>query len=157
MRNTCLSAIVFLMTLLAAAAGSGADAPVSDATQECLGCHATFHPGIVADWQKSRHARFTPKTAMAVEENQRRMSSRNVPDPLQATSVGCAECHTLRGGAHADTFEHNGYEIHVVVSPDDCATCPTTEREQDASNVIAIAEKNLSENTLYGELHRPMT
>jgi hypothetical protein len=72
----------------------------------------------------------------------------NVPETLQATSVGCAECHTLRGGAHADTFEHNGHEIHVVVSPDDCATCHATEREQYSKNIMAMAEKNLAENKL---------
>jgi hypothetical protein len=146
--------ILSLLTLFAAGAAFGDTAPVSDATQECLDCHAVFHPGIVADWQKSRHARVTPKTAMAVEELQRRMSSRNVPEALQETSVGCAECHTLRGEAHADTFEHNGYDIHVVVSPDDCATCHATEREQYSKNIMAMAEKNLSENTVYADLQR---
>lgn len=154
MRNTCLSAIVSLLTLLAAGAGFGADTPVSDATQECLDCHAIYHPGIVADWQKSRHATSTPKAAMAVDDLQRRMSGSEVPEALQATVVGCAECHTLRGEAHADTFEHNGYDIHVVVSPDDCATCHTTEREQYSRNIMAMAEKNLSENTLYADLQR---
>jgi hydroxylamine dehydrogenase len=39
--------------------------------------------------------------------------------------VGCAECHGLKARkAHADTFDHNGYDIHVVVSPDDCAHLP---------------------------------
>jgi hypothetical protein len=154
MKNVYPSAVVFFLILLAAGIASAGDAPVSDATQECLDCHAIYHPGIVADWRKSRHAVFTPKTDMALEENQRRMSSRNVPEPLQATSVGCAECHTLRGGAHADTFEHNGYEIHAVVSPDDCATCHATEREQYSRNIMAMAEKNLSENTLYADLQR---
>ncbi len=130
MRNIYLSVILFLLTLFTAGTAFGDAAPVSEATQECLDCHSVFHPGIVADWQKSRHARVTPKAAMVVEENQRRMSSQNVPEALQGNSVGCAECHTLRGEAHADTFEHNGYEIHVVVSPDDCATCHAVEREQ---------------------------
>ena len=154
MRKAYLSVISVVLTFWAAGIAFGADAPVSDATQECLDCHAIYHPGIVADWQKSRHARVTPKAAMMVEKIQRRMSSIHVPEPLQATSVGCAECHTLRGGAHADTFEHNGHEIHVVVSPDDCATCHTTEREQYSRNIMAMAEKNLSENKLYADLQR---
>jgi len=46
---------------------SAGDAPVSAATQECLECHVTYHPGIVADWHKSRHAAVTPAAAMARE------------------------------------------------------------------------------------------
>jgi hydroxylamine dehydrogenase len=56
MRNIRLSVFLSLLTLFAAGAAFGDTAPVSDATQECLDCHAIFHPGIVADWQKSRHA-----------------------------------------------------------------------------------------------------
>ena len=34
-----------------------AAAPViSEATSECIDCHASIHPGIVKDWQTSRHA-----------------------------------------------------------------------------------------------------
>jgi len=154
MRKVYLSGMLTILTVFAASIAFGDGTPVSDATQECLDCHAVFHPGIVADWQKSRHARVTPKAAKAVEEIQRRMSSRNVPEALQETSVGCAECHTLRSEAHADTFEHNGYEIHVVVSPDDCATCHATEREQYSKNIMAMAEKNLSENKVYADLQR---
>ncbi|BBO71331.1 hypothetical protein DSCA_52610 [Desulfosarcina alkanivorans] len=145
---------VILYIILNAGAAFAGDAPVSDATQECLDCHAVYHPGIVADWKKSRHAAVTPKAAMAVGDLQRRMSGGKVPEALQATGVGCAECHTLRGDAHADTFEHNGYDIHVVVSPDDCATCHATERRQYSKNIMAMAEKNLSENTLYADLQR---
>ena len=154
MRNMFSLVIVSILILFASGAASGGDAPVSDATQECLDCHAVFHPGIVADWQKSRHAATTPKAAAGIDELQRRMSGTAVPENLQGNIVGCAECHTLRGEAHADTFEHNGYDIHVVVSPDDCATCHTTEREQYAKNILAMAEKNLSENKLSADLQR---
>jgi hypothetical protein len=154
MRQAYSIVIVCVLFLFTTGTAFGGDAPVSDATQECLDCHAVFHPGIVADWQKSRHAKVTPTAAIAVEELRQRMSSRNVPESLQGTSVGCAECHTLRGTAHADTFEHNGHEIHVVVSPDDCATCHATEREQYSKNIMAMAEKNLSENKLYADLQR---
>ena len=154
MRKVYLSVFFVILTTFAGGAAFGDTQPVSDATQACLDCHAVFHSGIVADWQKSRHARVTPQAAMAIEEIKRRISSRNVPEGLQGNSVGCAECHTLRGGAHADTFEHNGYEIHVVVSPDDCATCHATEREQYSKNIMAMAEKNLSENKVYADLQR---
>ncbi len=145
--------IIFLMSLTAGTA-IGEQAPVSSATEECLECHAIYHPGIVADWRKSRHAAMTPKAAMAVEGLQNKLSSPDVPEDLQNTGVGCAECHTLRGDKHADTFEHNGYDIHVVVSPDDCATCHKTERAQYAKNIMAMAEKNLSENATYADLQR---
>ena len=67
---------------------------------------------------------------MAVEDPARKVSSTSVPETLQGVAVGCAECHTLRPDAHADTFEHNGYNVHVVVSPDDCRTCHATEADQ---------------------------
>ncbi len=147
-----LTAAIFVCGTTAALYGD--QVLVSDATQECLDCHTTFHPGIVADWRKSRHAAVAPATAMAVKGPKRRVSSEQVPDGLRRTSVGCAECHTLRGEAHADTFEHNGYDIHLVVSPDDCATCHLTERKQYSKNIMAMAEKNLLSNALYADLQR---
>ena len=96
-----------------------ADLPVSEATTECLDCHSATHPGIVSGWQKSRHAQITPKQAMAVEGPALKVSSKNVSSNLQSVVVGCAECHLLRPEAHADTFEHNGYDVHIVVSPGD--------------------------------------
>lgn len=150
--------LILLATLWAwaslAGTAPGADAPISPATEECLDCHAVFHPGIVADWRQSRHAAITPGAAMAAKGYKRRVSSKQVPDGLKGSSVGCAECHTLRGDSHADTFDHNGYDIHVVVSPDDCAACHAVERNQFSRNIMAMAEKNLSENELYADLQR---
>jgi len=154
MRNSCLILLSVVALLGAAGTVFGEQAPVSDATEECLGCHETYHPGIVADWHKSRHSAVTPADAMAVKGLQLKVSSTQVPEALRGTSVGCAECHTLRADAHADTFEHNGYNIHVAVSPDDCATCHSTERAQFDKNIMAMAEKNLAENTLYADLQR---
>lgn len=145
----CFWAWLFFGALAVAAEGS-----VSDATQECLDCHSVFHPGIVADWRSSRHAQATPAQAMAVKGLARKISSTHVPDGLGATVVGCAECHTLRAQAHADTFEHNGADVHVVVSPDDCATCHLTERTEFADNIMAHARKNLADNTVYQDLQR---
>jgi hypothetical protein len=94
---------------------------------------------LVNDWQNSRHAKITPKEAIAVEGVARKVSSTTVPENLQNVVVGCAECHTLRPKAHADTFDHNGYDVHVVVSPDDCQTCHVTERQQYSQNIMAHA------------------
>jgi hydroxylamine dehydrogenase len=152
--RTLLTVLVIGLMLLGFGGGAAADdtAPVSDATQQCLACHATYHPGIVSDWKKSRHAALTPGMAMKVQGLARKISSRQVPDELKGTVVGCAECHTLRSDAHADTFEHNGFHIHVVVSPDDCATCHSVEREQFSKNLMSMAQKNLAENSLYQDL-----
>ena len=54
MRQTYSLVIVSLLLLLSPGTVLGDAAPVSDATQECLGCHAIYHPGIVADWQLSK-------------------------------------------------------------------------------------------------------
>lgn len=127
---------------------------ISDATQECLDCHATFHPGIVEGWLDSRHAQMTVREALAVKGEALKVSATDIPEPLLDLSVGCAECHTLRNDKHADAFEHNGVEIHVVVSPDDCATCHTEERRQYSKNLMAHAHRNLMGNDLYRDLQR---
>ena len=126
-----------------------AEPVISEATSECIDCHSSIHPGIVKDWQTSRHAMITPKKAMEVDGIARKVSSTSVPENLQNAVVGCAECHTLRPKAHADTFDHNGYDIHVVVSPDDCKTCHVTESEQYAKNIMAHAYGNLADNKLH--------
>jgi hydroxylamine dehydrogenase len=146
-----LLSVLFLPLLWAPAS---AEAAMSSATQECIDCHASIHPGIVEDWKAGRHALMTPRAAMQVQGPNRRVSSPQVPEKLLDASVGCAECHTLRPEAHADTFEHNGYRIHVVVSPDDCAVCHAEERAQYAENIMASAHGNLKNNTLYNDLER---
>lgn len=140
--------------LLAAAPGRSAEVPVSDATQECLDCHASIHPGIVADWRASRHAAITPAAALGVEGLARKVSAAEVPEALGGVVVGCAECHLLRASAHADTFEHNGHDVHVVVSPDDCRTCHAVEADQYGRNIMAHARGNLADNALYGQLQQ---
>ncbi|MFH2220197.1 MAG: multiheme c-type cytochrome [Pseudomonadota bacterium] len=153
-KRFCLTIFCTLWVLSSAAATAAEEARISDATQECLDCHSVFHPGIVQDWRNSRHARTTPKQAMTQSGPALKVSSKNVPASLQETAVGCAECHTLRNDAHADTFDHNGGDIHVVVSPDDCATCHSTERTQFDKNIMAHARKNLAENPVYQDLQR---
>ncbi len=152
--------IAFLLVLSAliwpvmAFPATGTQVKLSSATEECIDCHSIYHPGIVADWEQSRHAKTTVQEALQLEGLARKVSNQNVPEALRNTAVGCAECHTLRGDAHADTFEHNGHEIHMVVSPDDCATCHAEERKQYADNVMAMAHTNLADNALYNDLER---
>ena len=145
--------LLFLSTLvLPTATAMGAEAPISEATAECIDCHASIHPGIVKDWQNSRHAQIAPKSALAVKGLARKLSANTVPENLRNTAVGCAECHMLRPKNHADTFDHNGYDIHVVVSPDDCSTCHVQEAEQYSKNIMAHAYDNLAANSLYQKL-----
>lgn len=148
-----LMVIALVMTVFISAPVQSAGIPISDSTAECLDCHSSIHPGIVKDWQQSRHAQITPKTAMAVEGLARKVSAKNVSEELQNTAVGCAECHLLRPKAHADTFDHNGYDIHIVVSPQDCSTCHPEEAEQYTKNIMSHAYDNLAGNRLY-QLHQ---
>ena len=152
-----LHVLIFGVFMIAATGGQAAELPVSEATSECLECHTITHPGIVESWQKSRHAKITPKQGMSVEGLARKVSSKTVPDTLQNTVVGCAECHALRPDAHADTFDHNGHDIHVVVSPDDCAVCHSTEAGQYEKNIMSHAYKNLNGNPLFGKLEASIT
>lgn len=144
---------VFMVFVLIPAV-AGAEAEVSDATFECLGCHESLHPGIVEEWRKSRHAMITPGEAMKAKGMSLKVSSKSVPEELKSTAVGCAECHTLRPDKHADTFEHGGYDVHVVVSPDDCATCHTTEAKQFSKNLMSHARVLFVNNPVYQDLQR---
>ncbi len=123
--------------------------PMSSATQECLNCHGSMHPGIVESWQQSRHALTVPSKAAEAPNLSRKVSAENLPDELKGVSVGCAECHTLRQKSHQDTFDHNGYSVHVAVSPADCATCHRIEGEQFDRNLMAHAYSNLVDNSVY--------
>lgn len=127
----------------------GDEPPVSSATQECLSCHATIHPGIVESWQQSRHAQAVPSRALEAPKLSRKVSAENIAAELKEVTVGCAECHLLRQKSHQDTFDHNGYSIHVAVSPPDCATCHPVEAEQFDRNLMAHAYSNLMDNSVY--------
>ncbi len=131
---------------------AASEVKVSEATQACIECHRVVHPGIVADWQRSRHSQISPKSAMAVSGLGLKVSNPIVPEVLRETAVGCAECHMLRPQEHADTYEHNGYDIHTVVSPGDCRTCHSQEAEQYSRNIMSHAYKNLAGNKLYNDL-----
>jgi len=152
--NKCLWILLVVGLLVSSPPALRAEIPVSDATTECMDCHMETHPGIVMDWQNSRHARMTPQKAAMVKGLANKLSSKTIPEELQETAVGCAECHMLRPQAHADTFDHNGYDIHVVVSPDDCGTCHSQERTQYAQNPMSHAYGNLASNALFQKLEK---
>ncbi len=130
----------------------GAITRMSEDTKECIQCHSSVHPGIVADWEKSRMARVTPMAARSMILKKRRVSFEEVPSRLGRVIVGCAECHTINAEKHQDTFQHHGYPVHVVVTPEDCATCHPVEVRQYAKNLMSNAHGNLKNNPVYSDL-----
>ncbi|MBN1211364.1 MAG: hydroxylamine oxidase [candidate division Zixibacteria bacterium] len=138
-----------LITFFICSANAGADAPVSETTEACLECHASITPGIVADWQNSRHAQVAPAEAVTRDVINRRISVDEIPAGLAEYAVGCAECHTLNPEKHNDNFDHNDYPVHTVVTPPDCAVCHPVEEAQYRENIMSWAQVNLSENQLY--------
>ncbi len=151
MKRTAIFAaiVVVLMSLSFISLGRSVAQSFSDATEECLECHSEIHPGIVASWRKSKHSGTTPLEAQKKDKLARRVSSTEIPGELAGVTVGCYECHGLRTDRHADSFEHNGYQINVIVSPDDCATCHIKEVEQYGKNMMSHAYGNLVNNSLY--------
>ncbi|UCD83595.1 MAG: hydroxylamine oxidase [Deltaproteobacteria bacterium] len=127
-------------------------AEMSPVTEECLDCHRTATPGIVADWERSRHAQNTMEEAINKPDLKKRVSLAKVLRPSARVVVGCAECHTLNTKEHKDTFGHNGYEVYIVVTPKDCAACHPTEADQYTQNLMSRAYGNLNDNPVYHNL-----
>ena len=144
--------LFFIVITILLTGNAFAEPPVSEATEECISCHGAIHPGIVGDWKKSRHSQWTPQNAMQKGEVERRISAAQVPEDLSNVAVGCAECHTANSEDHKDSFEHNGFQVHIVVSPKDCETCHPTEVEQYGMNLMSHAHGNLKNNPVYSDL-----
>jgi hypothetical protein len=131
--------------------------PLSDETEECLGCHEEYTPGIVGDWLSSRHAVVTPEQALKKPLISRRISSDSIPDGLRHVIVGCYECHSLNPENHTDNFEHFDHQINVVVSPNDCSTCHPVEVGEYVGSKKANALDILEKNPLYHTLVETIT
>jgi hypothetical protein len=131
--------------------------PLSDETQECIDCHKDYTPGIVEDWLTSRHSKISPEKALKKSLLERRISSENIPEKLLSFAVGCYECHGQNPEVHKDNFEHFGYQVNVVVSPNDCGTCHSVEVEQYSGSKKANALGNLQKNPVYHTLVETIT
>lgn len=149
--------IIFSLPFLLPHPLFGADFPLSNDSVSCLECHETLNPGIVAGWKESRMSKVTPKAAEDKPEMSRRVSYENLPDALAEVVVGCAECHTLNPETHKDSFDHNGYPVHTVVTPQDCSTCHPVEADQFKKNKMSHAYGNLEHNPLYRDLTKSVT
>jgi len=153
MMRFCLFFCV-LAVCLTASCLSAEELNLSDETEDCLSCHSELHPGLVSSWMQSRHSRVSPEEGLGRSALERRISAEDIPESLRQTAVGCYECHGLRTDQHQDSFEHNGYEINIVVSSADCAVCHQVEADQYSNNIMAHAYGNLVNNSLYQDFIR---
>ena len=147
-----MSLVTLFMVFVSVQMAFGASRRTSEDTNTCIECHRSIHPGIVADWEKGRMAKVTPMAARSMVLMKRRVSFDELPNRLARVVVGCAECHTMNPERHQDTFEHSGYQVHVVVTPEDCATCHPVEVEQYDKNIMSHAYGNLQNNSVYRAL-----
>jgi len=97
---------------------------ISPEGQACLDCHSNSTPGIVEQWRESAHAK---------------------------KNVDCDSCHRANEKDPA-AFEHYGYRIAVIVTPNYCARCHGKEVEQfekshhaDAARFIGSLDNMLGE------------
>jgi hydroxylamine dehydrogenase len=141
-----------LILCLFGSAEAAQDPPVTTATQDCIACHVSVTPGIVADWKRSLHSRVTPADGLKKPPVERRVSGGKIPERFLGKVVGCAECHTMNLEAHKDTFDHADGKIHLTVTPKDCATCHPEEADQYDKNLMSRAWGNLANNSLYQSL-----
>lgn len=163
----CMMAALFLFQPLAEGSDKKKDhdrkhqqvpaAKYSPQTQACIGCHSSVTPGIVHDWLQSRHASTTPAEALKQSARERRISAVSVPETLAGYAVGCYECHGRNPERHKDNFEHMGFRINVVVSPNDCSTCHPEEAAQYSGSKKANAIVNLMGNPVYHTLVQTTT
>ena len=122
-------------------------------SKACIACHQNLHPGIVSDWQRSRHASTSLGQALERPVVERRISVTDVPVGIDGSvSISCYECHGLNPDRHDDSFSHYGYEISIVVSPNDCSTCHPVEVDQYRGSKKAEAIPNLTKNPVYMSL-----
>jgi hydroxylamine dehydrogenase len=91
----------------------------------CVECHSGSTPGIVEQWQSSAHAK---------------------------SGVDCYSCHQAKQGDPA-VFDHYGYKIAVIVTPNYCARCHAAEAQQFAKSHHAAAAKFIgSLDNMLGEI-----
>jgi hydroxylamine dehydrogenase len=88
--------LVMAATILAVTPGHSA------ASDSCLDCHAEETPGIVKQWQQSKHP---------------------------GAEVGCDGCHLAKDGDPSG-YDHNGFKVTAVPSPKYCADCHKKEVDE---------------------------
>jgi hypothetical protein len=77
-----------------------------DPSDKCVKCHGSMTPGIVAQWDDSKHS---------------------------DAGVGCFLCHEARAGDPSG-YKHNGFKITAVPSPRYCEGCHPKEVEENSKS-----------------------
>jgi len=99
--------IIVLMVMLAANPQLYSQETGQSESKSCINCHLSKSPGLIKQWQMSRHA---------------------------AADVMCIDCHAAEK-MDADAFEHHGVFIATLVTPKDCGKCHADEfKEVDQSH-----------------------
>ncbi|MDH4222256.1 MAG: multiheme c-type cytochrome [candidate division Zixibacteria bacterium] len=146
-------ALIFILVFMSFSSGwSQIAATISEDSESCLSCHSTFNSAIISDWEKSLHSKVMPVEALKKEILKRRVSAQKLPEEISSIVVGCAECHTMNPEKHKDSFEHNGFKVHTVVTPEDCGICHPEEKEEYGQNLMSYAYINLNDNPVYRDL-----
>lgn len=149
MKNKVIFSLLLFSIILLMGFSDSDQQSISPQSQECIDCHSMISPGIVADWRMSLHSKVSPSAAKTKAELERRVSSESIPGELSGFIVGCYECHGLNSDDHKDNFEHFGYNINVVVSPNDCAVCHATEVTQYQDSKKGYALDILRKNPVF--------
>jgi len=125
---TAGAAMLLLQTASMAAVKSAPD-EISEETKICVKCHKKRSPGIVKQWESSRH---------------------------HGKNVGCYECHKADPG-DVDAFLHEQKKvgnkpISIIVSPKDCANCHekevtefTNSHHSQAARILGSMDNLLAE------------
>jgi len=100
------------------------DAIVTAENRDCVDCHLVKSPGIVGQWQESKHSK---------------------------SGIGCLQCHGA-GEHDIDAYEHEGAVIATIVSPKDCSACHEKEYKEfqashhaDAGKILGSLDNVLAE------------
>jgi hydroxylamine dehydrogenase len=120
-----LRANLVLIAMLFPTLALAARPQISDQGKACLGCHGDSTPGIVQQWQSSAHAK---------------------------SRVDCYSCHKANDNDPA-AFDHYGYKIAVIVTPNYCGRCHAEEVKQFEKSHHAAAAKFIgSLDNMLGEI-----
>ncbi len=100
------------------------DAIVTSENKDCVDCHLVKSPGIVGQWQESKHSK---------------------------SGIGCVQCHEAAED-DIDAYEHEGVVIATIVSPRDCSNCHEKEYKEfqdshhaDAGKILGSLDNVLAE------------
>jgi cytochrome c553 len=119
--------------LIFAATGTAMAAPGGE--DPCLGCHRTETPGIVKQWEESKHSKL---------------------------GVKCYVCHKAKDDDPAGR-EHNGFRITPLVTPYYCQSCHAQEVKEfknsmhdeaglfSLSSLTVVGEEIIDENITKGQ------